>query len=318
MASEGIIGLDLGGTFLKYALGTPEGELLYKSKKPSHGKESRDVIFNVIFQAIDECLAQASKQKIEVAAVGCGTPGAVDFDRGKLRGNTPNLADWGNADIRTRIVKRYNLPTWVDNDANVMTLAESHCGAAAGYKTVIALTLGTGIGGGIMIDSQIYRGTHYAGAELGHITIQHDGRQCNCGGRGCIEQYASAPAMVRHYMEKTASATQVADTTINTEIIFARAAQGETAAIKTIDETCAYLGAALASIVNIFNPEIIVIGGGVAEAGEDFLGKIYNELKSRAMEPALRDLKLVPATLGNDAGMVGAIILAATMNSKDR
>ncbi len=307
------IGFDLGGTFIKYALGNSDAQLLIKGKKPTGADQPKEAIFAVIFQAIDELISQAQKLGGRVVAIGFGSPGAVDFDHGRLMGNTPNIADWGDADIRNTIESRYGIPVWADNDANLMTLAETRQGAAKGLKHVIALTLGTGIGGGIIIDGKLHRGVNYAGAELGHITIKYDGVPCNCGGIGCIEQYASAPAMVRHYLEKIAQSGKSAPHTVTTETIFRRAKEGEPEAAATIDETCEYLGAALASLLNIFNPQIIVIGGGVADAGDEFIKKIWKATARRAMPPSLVGLKLVRAELGNDAGMVGAIDLAAEM-----
>ncbi len=307
------IGLDLGGTFLKYALGNSDAQLLIKGKKPTKADQPKEAIFAVIFQAIDELISQAEELGGRVVAIGFGSPGAVDFEHGRLMGNTPNIADWGDADLRSTIEGRYGIPLWADNDANVMTLAEARQGAAKGLRHVIALTLGTGIGGGIIIEGELYRGINYAGAELGHITIKFDGEPCNCGGIGCIEQYASAPAMVRNYLDKIARSGKPAPQKVSTETIFGQAKEGVAEAIATIDETCEFLGAALASILNIFNPQIIVIGGGVADAGDDFIKQIWNAMKRRAMPPSLIDLKLVRAQLGNDAGMVGAIDLASEM-----
>jgi glucokinase len=311
MAAENIyyIGLDLGCTFLKYALGASDGSLIVKKKTPSRADQAQSVIFEVIFSAIEELMEEAKTRGGKVVAIGLGSPGAVDFKKCRLIGNTPNLQSWGNAEIRKTITGRFGLPIWADNDANVMALAEATQGAAKGYKYVIALTLGTGIGGGILIDGEIYRGINYAGAELGHLSIAYDGHPCNCGGRGCIEQYASAPAMVRNYLDKIKDASEE----VTTITIFARAAEGDQSAIETIDETAEYLGAALASIINTFNPEIIVIGGGVADAGEEFLTRIRHAYEGRTMKPALKGLKLVRAKLGNDAGVVGAISLAKKM-----
>ena len=308
---EFIIGLDLGGSFLKYALGTPDGQVIYDDKKPSRGNESKEAIFKVIYAAINELLAEAEKRGGKIVAIGMGSPGSVDFDQGKLIGNTPNLPEWGNADIRKKLEGEFGIPTFADNDANVMVLAEAIQGAAKGYQNVIGLTLGTGIGGGILIDGKIYRGVNYAGAEIGHMSIDYKGLSCNCGGVGCIELYASATGMVRNYREKLSVANKSVPQVVNTEVIFANAKQGEQEAINTIDETCVYLGTAIASLVNIFNPEIIVIGGGVADAGDDFLKPIWNVIQERAMKPSLRGVKLVKAELGNKAGMVGAISLAS-------
>ncbi len=304
------IGLDLGGTFLKYALASENGAILVKAKRPSQGAHKKEDIFANIFAAIDELAEEAKKRSLKIEAIGMGSPGAIDFDHCRLLGNTPNLPDWGDAEIRKEVSKRYAFPIWADNDANVAALAEVRQGAAIGHKYVIAITLGTGIGGGIVIDDQIFRGSHYAGAELGHSSIDFNGLPCGCGGIGCIEAYASAPAMVRNYVGKLNKSSSAVPTIVNTELIFSQAQKGEPAAIQVIDETCEYLGAALASFTNIFNPEIIVIGGGVADAGDEFLARIWNALVKRAMKAPLRNLKLVRAKLGNDAGVVGAISLA--------
>lgn len=307
-----VIGLDLGGTFLKYALGTPEGKLLINRKMPSKGQEAKEKIFGVIFTAIEEMLDEAKALNGHVIAIGFGSPGAINFELGKQIGETPNLPQWIDSDIRGEIENRFNIPVWADNDANVMAFAESRQGAAKGYRYMIALTLGTGIGGGVLLDNEIFRGANYAGAELGHVTIDYDGPQCNCGGRGCIERYSSATGMVENYCRKK----NIDKTNVNTELIFANKEQGEVEATQTIEETCDYLGAALASMVNMFNPEIIVIGGGVAQAGEAFIQKINNAVKLRAMGPALRNLQIVKAALDNKAGMVGAICMAAEMYKK--
>ncbi|NOY61424.1 MAG: ROK family protein [Calditrichaeota bacterium] len=304
------IGFDLGGTFLKYALGNSRGEILFKSKKPSKGDQSKDAIFSVFYECIKELLVKAKKQGGTVVAIGVGSPGAINFDKGKLLGNTPNLPQWGNAQIRKRLEGKYGIPVWVDNDANLMALAESRVGAAKGYENVIALTLGTGIGGGILINNELYRGHNFAGAELGHMSIAYDGIPCDCGGRGCIERYASATAMVKNYIARLSAKSCEIPDKVTTELIFTRAHKGDREAIETIDETAEYLGAALASLTNIFNEEIIVIGGGVAEAGDEFMNLIWQAVQSRTMKPGLLGLKLVRAKLGNDAGMYGAVSLA--------
>ncbi len=305
--TDAIIGLDLGGTFLKYALGTPDGSLLYKSKTPSQASESRELVFQVLFTVIEELLNRAESLNRQVRAIGIGSPGAVDYEQGRLRGATPNIVNWGDADIRGPIEERYDIPLWADNDANVMALAEARVGAAKGCKNIVALTLGTGIGGGILINNQLYRGTHFSGSEIGHMTIRFDGPACNCGNFGCIETYASAPAMVRNYLQKTGSHS---DTSVTTIDIFTRAAQGEPEALETVQETSKYLGVALANIANIFNPEVIVLGGGVADTGDDYLQSVDREMRLRALPASVEGLRVVRAQLGNDAGVVGAISLA--------
>ncbi len=312
------IGLDLGGTFLKYALGTPEGELLIKDKKPSKANESQDEVFNVIFETISELKEKAAEFDGQVAAIGLGSPGAVHFEECRLIGSTPNIENWTDAPIRKRVEGQFDIPIWADNDANVMAFGEARQGAAKGRKNVLCATLGTGIGGGILIDGELYRGTHYAGSEIGHIMIVHNGRKCNCGGRGCFEQYASAPAMLRSYSEKMKSLNKSVPENINTEYIFQQAKKGEAEAQQTIDEACDYLGTGFASLVNVFNPEMLVLGGGVADAGDHFIEKIEGAIHDRAMNPALRGFEVAHAQLKNDAGVTGAISMAFEMYEKTK
>jgi len=311
MGTDAFVGLDLGGTFLKYALGAKDGMVLAKNKRPSRAKEGQRAVFDTMITAVEELLGEAERLQVTVRAIGCGSPGSVDFDHGKILGNTPNIAGWDNADIRGELQGHFKMPVWADNDANLMTLAECRYGAARGFRSVVAMTLGTGIGGGIVIDNELYRGAHFCGAELGHMTIAYDGIPCNCGSIGCIEAYASAPAMVRNYIEKLTKSKLNVPRSVDTELIFSQARQGQTEANAVIDEVCRYLGAAIGNVINIFNPGLIVIGGGVADAGEDFITQIWNESKRYSMAPSRQGVRLVRAQLGNDAGMVGAFALAA-------
>ncbi|HOT97225.1 MAG TPA: ROK family protein [bacterium] len=305
------IGLDLGGTFLKYALGTEDGTIRAKGKLPSNAQESKEAVFAVMFTAVEELLEVATKQGLEIAGIGVGSPGAIDYNTGRVLGNTPNLPKWPNADIRGNLQGRFGIPVWADNDANVAILAEARYGAAKEYINVIGLTLGTGIGGGIVIDDQLFRGARFSGAELGHMSINFEGPLCGCGNPGCLEVYASAPAMVRNYAGKLKSRNLPVPEGLSTEVIFANAKTGEEAANETIDETCFYLGCGIGNIVNIFNPDVVVIGGGVADAGDEFIARIWKSVQGHALAASLEGVRLVRAQMGNDAGVVGALALAA-------
>lgn len=304
------IGLDLGGTWLKYGIAGRDGTLLHKARRPSGAKDGREAIFGSMLAAVRELL-EWSRDKGTVRAIGVGSPGLVDYRRGVLLGGAPNLPGWDGADIRGRLQQEFGIPTYVDNDANVMALAEARLGAARGAKQAIFLTLGTGIGGGILIDGKLYRGAWFCGAELGHTVIKFDGRPCNCGNVGCVEQYASAPGMIRTYTELLEKGGKSIPDGITTEVIFARAAAGESEAQKAIEDTAYYLGVGLSSFVNIFNPEVVVIGGGVAEAGDDFIRMAEGVARKLAQPGATEGLRVVRAQMGNDAGMVGAVLLAA-------
>lgn len=307
------IGIDLGGTNLKYAIGDESGAIKKKMRKPSRANESQKVIFKNIFGAIEELLKEADGK---ISGIGFGTPGCVDFDEGKLVGGTPNIAAWTDAPIKKTLEDKFHIPVFADNDANLMTLAEARIGASKKYSHVVCLTIGTGIGGGIIIDNKLYRGPHSTAAEIGHITVEFHGKPCNCGNHGCLEVYASAPAMIKRYRHKLKRAGVLYDDTkLSPEFIFQKAALGEDFAIQTIDETSEYLGTGIASVVNIMDPQIVVIGGGVAEAGAEFINKIEKVVRQKIMRVNASRIKIVKAELGNDAGIVGAILLAAENTS---
>jgi len=306
------LGLDLGGTNLKYALGSETGEIVVRFSKPSLADQEQETIFENMFSAVEELLKEAENRNKKVNAIGVGSPGSVDFKSGKLLDSTPNFEHWTNAPIKKRFEDRFNLPTWADNDANLMALAEARKGAGQKYNNLLCVTLGTGIGGGIIINNELYRGVHYSAAEIGHIIIEYGGRPCNCGNRGCLEAYAAAPAMVECYRRKLKRTGVMFDIDeLSTEFIFQKAELNEDLAKETINETCDYLGVGIASIVNTIDPDIVILGGGVAEAGMEFIQRIEQVVKQNALKPIARKLNVAKAELNLDAGIVGAILLAA-------
>lgn len=312
------IGMDLGGTNLKYALGNENGEIIIKKSRPSQANQSQKAIFENMFIAVEELKVEAEKRKKQILSIGVGSPGSIDFETGQLKGSTPNLPNWAKAPIKKTLEEKFNISTWADNDANIMALAEARLGAGKGYKNILCLTLGTGIGGGILIDNQVLRGEHYSAAEVGHIIIAYNGIRCNCGNKGCLEAYTTAPAMVKRYQKKLKRLGLAYNINeLNTEFIFQKASRNEGLAIETIAETCEYLGAGIASISNIIDPEVVIIGGGVSEAGDPFIKQIENEVRQYSVKAIMQNLKIVRAQMGNDAGIVGAILLAAENYSDD-
>jgi glucokinase len=306
------IGLDLGGTNLKYALGTSAAEIIVKNSKPSLADQSQKKIFENMFSAVDELLKEAQTRGEKVNAIGVGSPGCVDFKNGKLLGPAPNFEDWTNAPIKKNFEDKFKLPTWADNDANLMALAESRKGAGRNYNSLLCVTLGTGIGGGIIINRELHRGVHYSAAEIGHIIIEYGGRPCNCGNRGCLEAYTAAPAMVERYRKKLKRTGVMFDFEgLSTELVFQKARLNEDLAKETIIEMCDYLGTGIASAANTIDPDIIIIGGGVAEAGDEFIRRIEQVVKQNTLKSIAGKLKVVKAELNLAAGIVGAILLAA-------
>jgi glucokinase len=311
MSEVEAIGIDLGGT--KMLLGVLDGDskTAWESRERSAG-ESEDELVELLVREIGE----ARTQRQGVKAVGMGIPATIDHERG-LAVAAVNLPI-ENLPIRDLIVERTGLPTFVDNDANVAALAEHLFGAARGARNAVMLTIGTGIGGGLILGGEIYRGATGAGAELGHMAIQMDGPGCqgNCPNRGCVEALASGTALGREGLAAAEGNPESAlgklfaeGQPVDGKAVTEAAQAGDETAIGVFDLVGGRLGVALASYANIFEPETIVVGGGVMAAGELLLAPARRELEARALRPMNRT-PVVAAELGEDAGMIGAAAMA--------
>jgi glucokinase len=244
--------------------------------------------------------------------VGIGSPGPLNTKTGVVL-LTPNLG-WTNMPLRDRVSEGLGLPATLDNDANCAIYGEWWRGAARGAKYVIGLTLGTGIGGGIVIDGEIYHGVTDVAGEFGHVTIDANGRRCKCGNYGCIEAYASGPAIAERAVEGIESGveTSLAQyvqgdlSKLTAQIVYEASNDGDEWALEVVRETASLLGAAVASFLNIFNPEVVVICGGVTQAGDRLFHPLRSEVKRRAFKPAWEACRIVPGTLPGTAGVFGA------------
>ncbi len=318
MSAEETIGIDLGGTKMLSGVLDRDSEVLWEDREASTG-QSEDELVELLVGEIEE--ARAARP--DAAAVGLGIPATVDHERG-LAVSAVNLPI-ENLPIRDLVEKRTGLPVFVDNDANVAALAESLYGAARGAANAVMLTIGTGIGGGLILGGEVYRGSTGAGAELGHMVIAMDGPRCqgNCPNHGCVEAYASGTALGRAGREV---AEREPDSALGRELAAGRAIdgravtvaaqEGDATAIGVFDLVGTRLGVALASFVNIFEPDVIVIGGGVIAAGDLLLEPARRELQARALPPMDRT-PVVPAQLGSDAGMIGAAAMARLELERD-
>ncbi len=306
-----MVGVDLGGT--KMLLGVLDGEsnVLWESREASTG-QSEDELVELLVREV----AEARAAQPEAAAVGLGIPATINRDRG-VAVSAVNLPI-ENLPIRDLASERTGLPVFVDNDANVAALAEHLYGAARGSENAVMLTIGTGIGGGLILGGEVYRGSTGAGAELGHVTIEIDGPRCqgNCPSRGCVETLASGTALGREGREAaerepgSVLARMKADgREIDGKAVTEAALGGDATAIAVFELIGSRLGVALASFANIFEPEVFVIGGGVIAAGDLLLEPARRELRERALPPMNR-APVVPAELGEDAGMIGAAAMA--------
>jgi len=311
MSQAEAIGVDLGGT--KMLLGVLDGDskTVWESRERSAGEGEEELVELLVRE-----ISEARTMRPAIEAVGMGIPATIDHEQG-LAVAAVNLPI-ESLPIRDLVVERTGLPTFVDNDANVAALAEHLFGAARGAQNAVMLTIGTGIGGGLILGGEIYRGSTGAGAELGHVAIQLDGPACqgNCPGHGCVETLASGTALGR---EGRAAAESDPDSAlgkllarggeIDGKAVTVAAQEGDATAIGVFDLIGSRLGVALAGFANTFEPEVIVIGGGVIAAGELLLAPARRELEARALRPMNRT-PVVPATLGEDAGMIGAAAMA--------
>jgi len=317
MSKRCSIGVDLGGTNIKFGVVSESGEVLHKGMLSAQVNLGREAILSNLRLAVKRSLAFSQRQRIEINGIGVGSPGSVNLRTGRIEGSCPNLPQMLGVNLKKRLSDHFDYPIHVDNDANLMALAEFKFGAAKGFGDVLCLTLGTGIGGGIILGGELYRGSSFAGAEFGHMTINHKGRKCNCGGIGCLEMYASAPAMVkdarrllRNDCKSIIHRLVSGDLDrLTTEVIFQAEKEGDATASRVVNQACAYLGAGIASAVNLINPQVVVIGGGVSQGGMAFIRRIEREVRSRAFPSATKKLKVVKAKLGIDAGFIGAASL---------
>jgi glucokinase len=313
MPSRRVIGVDMGGT--KLLAGAVDGRLgvHHRVQRTLFGLD-QPTLLDTVQEAVQEVQRNAGA---DVSGVGFGIPALIDPASGRsVFSNHLPLADVMFADV---MAERLGLPVFVDNDANLAILAEHRAGAARGCQEAVLLTLGTGIGGGLILGGRLYRGARGAGAELGHMVVEMDGPRCggNCPSRGCIEALASGTALVREAKrmarEQPSSglARALADgRELAGPLVTELAHDGDGAAVEVLRLIGSRLGVAIASLVNIFNPEVVVIGGGVIGAGELLLGPARAQVASRAMPPNRDLVRIEAASFGVEAGMVGAAALA--------
>ncbi len=310
------IGVDLGGT--KMLVGALAGtEPLYEQREASTG-QTEDELVELLVREVEE----AREARPDVAAVGLGIPATIDHDSG-VAVSAVNLP-LSDLPIRDIVSERTGLPVFVDNDGNVAALAEYLYGVAQGMPHMVMLTVGTGIGGGLILGGEIYRGSTGAGAELGHVVIQADGPPCqgNCPNHGCVESLASGTALGR---EGRAAAESAPDSAlgkalaegeeVDGRVVTEAALAGDKVAVEVFDLIGGRLGVACSSFANVFQPNAIVVGGGVIAAGDLLLEPARREVRERALNP-MNKTPILEATLGNDAGMIGAAALARTELAK--
>lgn len=301
------IGIDVGGTNVVGALVDEQGTIYDKVSVPAEAHKGGETVLQKIFDIIKKLKTN------EVIGVGVGTPGPVDHEKGMVM-EVVNIPGWERMPICERIEEKFGITAYLGNDGNVAGLAEYWQGAGKAKKVVVILTLGTGIGGGIIIDGKIFHGAGNCAAELGHMSISHHGRKCACGKTGCIETYASANAAIRIYKEKLGDRTDTLvfekaggdREKINAKMICDAAREGGELAKEVVEEVGFYLGVFCGSLINGLNPDVIILGGGMGAAGDILLEPVRETVKKESLKDLQKIVEIKPAVLGNDAGILGA------------
>lgn len=302
MKKEYFIGVDVGGTFTKAALVNRKGKVLSRAQVSSRGFSRKQYFAKTLHDISLRLAATAHISFDEISAMGVGLPGPIDSEQGIILSLT-NIKGWNHFHLAGFLKKYLPFPVYVDNDANCMALAESRLGAARGARFALCLTLGTGVGGALILDNDIYRGPFFLGGEIGHMPICVSGPRCECGGIGCLERYVGNQAIasrVRRIFGKT----------VPLEEVSRLARRGHAKAQKVWQEAAACLAMSIAGIINVLGPQVVVVGGGVAKAGAVLLKPLRSRVRQHAMRHLKGKVRIVRAALGNDAGFLGAALLA--------
>ncbi|MBN1917484.1 MAG: ROK family protein [Verrucomicrobia bacterium] len=301
-----IVGVDLGGTNIRFGLVSSKGEVLERSQCRTEGHEGAA---RTLERILDGIAGMLDKARAGVVGIGVGSPGPLDSSGTIL--HSPNIPGWGKIRLKDAVLKRFGLPCKVANDANCAALAEHWVGVGRGTCNLVHYTLGTGIGGGVIVEGRLLEGRDCAGAELGHVTIVPDGLLCGCGSQGCLETYASATGIVRRTLCRLLQGgpsvlARMKPETVTARVIHQAAKHGDRLALEIIEDTGRLLGIAIGAAINIFNPEVVSFSGGVANFGALLFKPMRAEVERRAFRAMVRGVRFPRSRLSDNAGMIGA------------
>jgi len=307
-----VVGVDLGGTNIKAGVCDESARVLTKLSITTEAQRGPERVLDRIAEAAGLAAEQAGLSLARIGAVGVGAPGTIDFDAGVVT-IAPNLPGWQDVPLRAGVAQRLGVTTIIENDANAAAFGEYWVGAGAKADPMVLLTLGTGVGGGIVIGGQLLHGASGAAAELGHLIVRFGGRQCGCGNRGCLEAYASASAVAARFREAIEGGAESvlahrvrAGEEITSEGIYRAAVDGDGLCQRIIEETGVLLGYGIVSVVHALNPQRVVLSGGMIGAGAMLMEPVRRTVCEMAFPLSQKPLEVVFATLGGDAGFIGA------------
>lgn len=307
-----VIGIDVGGTNIKAGAVDHQGNLLAERKAPTPGKSGADALCDEIASLAQQLQSDVKEGRLRAA--GFGIPGAIQSKVGIVT-QAPNLGVLNGRPVRKMLEDRVKVPCFIENDANAIALGEMWVGAARGYNHIVLLALGTGVGGGVIIEGKLLRGADGMAAELGHVAVQADGPRCNCGSYGCLEQYSSSTGILRMYNEamqagRTTVLQQSQAGPVTVELIYRYAKMGDALCKEILETAGKQLGVAMASLVNIFNPELLVIGGGIAASWDLLTPPAIRTMNQRAFKAPGERVKVVRAQKEEISGIFGAAYVA--------
>lgn len=314
LAEGKIIGVDLGGTRVRAVLSTGTGQILARAEMPTQAEKGFEHVFSNIKKTIKRVEELGDFSNLVGMAV--GAPGPLNPFTGVVF-SPPNLPGWANVPLTALLEKATGLPVYLGNDANLAALGEYTFGAGKDYRYLVYITVSTGVGGGVIEDGRILQGARGAAAELGHMTIEYDGPRCNCGNIGCLEILTAGPSIRRRTIELLETGVESKMTgmaggdlqNITPELITQAAHAGDAVALKIINDTAFFLGVGVTNVLHLYNPEIVVIGGGVSQIGDMLFKPLIQTVHERAMPAFWEDVPIVPTALGGDIGLYGAIAL---------
>ena len=312
-----ILAVDLGGTKIVTALISSRGEIISRGYNPTLAEEGADAVINRILTTVNSFVSNALSSSYSIATIGIAAAGAIDSEKGLVT-DSPNLPGWHNIPLKDMVEKATGIRTFIMNDASAAALGEHIFGAGRGMNNLIYLTVSTGIGGGIIINGRLYSGPSGSAGEIGHTTIDINGPRCSCGNIGCLEMLASGKAVAREAKRLIAQGAKTAIIelaegdlqNITAQTVATAAQKGDTLALTIISKAANYLGVGLVNLVNIFNPEMIIVGGGMAKMGNMLLDGARKVVTERAFQMPAQLVRIVPSQLGDNAGVLGAVAFA--------